>query len=94
LRTSTAPVLTYVRGYDGRTRLTETSSFSNPNLPALSRVRYPTVGNYDYGPRVIPNLPWGNNAINWIDQNLNLIRGAGGTDPRARVERCRAVRLR
>jgi hypothetical protein len=69
LRTSTAPVLTYVRGYDGRTRLTETSSFSNPNLPALSRVRYPTVGNYYYGPRVIPNLPWGNNAINWIDQN-------------------------
>ena len=69
LRTSTAPVLTYVRGYDGQTRLTETSSFSNPNLPALSRVRYPTVGNYYYGPRVIPNLPWGTNALNWIDQN-------------------------
>jgi hypothetical protein len=69
LRTSTAPVLTYVRGYDGRTRLTEASSFSNPNLPILSRVRYPTVGNYYYAPRVIPNLPWGTNAINWIDQN-------------------------
>ena len=28
-------------------------SFSNPNLPVLSPVRYPTVGNYYYGPRVI-----------------------------------------
>ena len=69
LRTSTAPVLTYVRGYDGQTRLMEGASFSNPNLPALSRVRYPTVGNYYYGPRVIPNFPWGINALNWIDQN-------------------------
>jgi hypothetical protein len=69
LRTSTAPVLTYVRGYDGRTRLTEAASFSTPNLPALSPVRYPTVGNYYYGPRVRPNLPWGTNALNWIDQN-------------------------
>ncbi len=68
-RTSTAPVLTYVRGYDGRTRLTEAASFSNPNLPILSPVRYPTVGNYYYGPRNIQTMPWGNNAINWIDQN-------------------------
>jgi hypothetical protein len=69
LRVSTAPVLTYVRGYDGRTHLTEASSFSNPNLPILSPVRYPTVGNYYYGPRVIRPTPWGANAINWIDQN-------------------------
>jgi hypothetical protein len=69
LRVSTAPVLTYVRGYDGRTHLTEASSFSNPNLPILSPVRYPTVGNYFYGPRVIRTTPWGSNAINWIDQN-------------------------
>jgi hypothetical protein len=69
LRTATAPVRTYVRGYDGRTRLVEAASFSYPNLPALSPVRYPTVGNYYYGPRVIRTMPWGQNAINWIDQN-------------------------
>ena len=69
MRAATAPILTYMRGYDGRTRLVETASFSYPNLPALSPVRYPTVGNYYYGPRVIRTLPWGQNAINWIDQN-------------------------
>ena len=63
------PVLTYVRGYDGQTRLIEAVSFSNPNLPSLSPVRYPTVGNYYYGPRNIQTTPWGTNAINWIDQN-------------------------
>jgi hypothetical protein len=68
-RPTTAPVLTYTRGYDGRTRLTEGFSFSNPNLPALSPVRYPTEGNYYYGPRVVRTMPWGSNAINWIDQN-------------------------
>ena len=69
LRTTTAPVRTYVRGYDGRTVVTEASSFSNPNLPILSPVRYPTVGNYYYGPRVNRQTLWGSNAINWIDQN-------------------------
>jgi hypothetical protein len=69
LRAVTAPVMTYVRGYDGRTRLVEAASFSYPNLPALSPVRYPTAGNYYYGPRVIRTLPWGPSAINWIDQN-------------------------
>ena len=68
-RSSTAPVLSYVRGYDGHTRLTEAASFSNPNLPILSPVRYPTVGNYYYGPRNVQTMPWGTNAINWIDQN-------------------------
>ncbi len=68
-RSSTAPVLTYVRGYNGQTYVAEASSFSNPNLPVLSPVRYPTVGNYYYGPRVIRTMPWGTNAINWIDQN-------------------------
>jgi hypothetical protein len=69
LRTAAAPVLTYVRGYDGRTRITEATSFSNPNLPVLSPVRYPNEGNYYYGPRVIRTTPWGLNASNWIDQN-------------------------
>jgi hypothetical protein len=69
LRTTTAPVLTYVRGYDGRTLLTEAASFSNPNLPVLSPVRYPTESNYYYGPRTPRVLPWGSSAVNWIDQN-------------------------
>ena len=68
-RTTTAPILTYVRGYDGRIRVTEGASFSTPNLPAISPVRYPTQANYYYGPRVIREWPWGTNAINWIDQN-------------------------
>ena len=68
-RSSTAPVLTYTRGYDGRTHLTEAASFSNPNLPVLSPVRYPNPGNYYYGPRVVRPTPWGTNALNWIDQN-------------------------
>ena len=68
-RTMTAPVLTYVRGYDGQTTVSEAISFSNPNLPVLSSVRYPTEANYYYGPRRPRSLPWGSNAINWIDQN-------------------------
>ena len=39
LRATTAPVLIYVRGYDGTIRVTEAISFSNPNLPDLSPVR-------------------------------------------------------
>ena len=35
------------------TRVTEAISFSNPNLPVLSPVRYPTEANYYYGPSVI-----------------------------------------
>jgi hypothetical protein len=69
LRTTTAPVVTYVRGYDGRVRTVEALSFSNPNLPELSPVKYPTEANYFYGPRVPRTPPWGANALNWIDQN-------------------------
>jgi hypothetical protein len=69
LRVTAAPVVTYVRGYDGQVRLTRSVSFSNPNLPALSPVMYPTEANYFYGPRVSRTPPWGSNAINWIDQN-------------------------
>jgi len=68
-RVATAPVLVYVRGYDGSIRLTEATSFSTPNLPDLSPVRYPTEANYYWGPRVNRVSPWGANAINWIDQN-------------------------
>src|SRR5262249_5513758 len=68
-RATTSPVLVYVRGYDGSIRVTDAASFSNPNLPELSPVRYPTEANYYYGPRVNRLTPWGPNAINWIDQN-------------------------
>jgi hypothetical protein len=69
LRATTAPVLTYVRGYDGQIRVSEGTSFSYPNLPALSPVIYPTEANNYYGPRVSRTPPSWSNAINWIDQN-------------------------
>jgi hypothetical protein len=69
LRMSTAPILSYSRGYDGRVYLVETNSFSYPNLPEISPVVYPTEANYFYGPRVNRTPRWGSSAINWIDQN-------------------------
>jgi hypothetical protein len=69
LRATTAPVRIYVRGYDGSVRVGEAASFSNPNLPELSPVRYPTGANDYFGPRVTRLAPWGPSAINWIDQN-------------------------
>jgi hypothetical protein len=68
-RATTAPVLTYVRGYDGQLRTVEAASFSYPNLPPLSPVIYPTEANYYYAPRVSRTPPWWSNPINWIDQN-------------------------
>jgi hypothetical protein len=69
LRVSSAPVLSYARGYDGRLYPVETSAFSYPNLPAVSPVVYPSEANYYYGPRVPRTPRWGSSAINWIDQN-------------------------
>jgi hypothetical protein len=69
LRVSTAPVLTYSRGYDGQIRAVEANSFSYPNLPSISPVVYPTEANYYWGPRVPRTPRWGSSAINWIDQN-------------------------
>lgn len=69
LRTTTAPLVTYTRGYDGQVHKIESASFSNPNLPALSPVIYPTRANYYYGPRVLRTPPWWPSSINWIDQN-------------------------
>jgi hypothetical protein len=69
LRTSTAPVAGYVRGYDGRVYATEAITFSNPNLPILSPFHYPNESNYFFGPRLNRTPAWGSNAINWIDQN-------------------------
>lgn len=69
-RTTTAPVTTYTRGYDGVLHAVPGISFSNPNYPALSPVVYPTRSSYYYrarmenGPPVRPR-----DASNWIDQN-------------------------
>ena len=69
LRTRTAPVRTYARGYNGVVYVSEGNSFSNPNLPELSPVVYPTEANNFFGPRVSRTPPWWSSAINWIDQN-------------------------
>jgi hypothetical protein len=69
LRLTTAPVVTYVRGYDGRVHTAAALSFSTPNLPEYSPVVYPTAAQYFYGPRVSNNPPWSSNALNWIDLN-------------------------
>jgi hypothetical protein len=68
-RATSAPVLTYVRGYDGRGALVEGTSFSTPNLAGSTPVVYPTQGTYYYGFRHSDNPPWWPKAINWIDQN-------------------------
>ncbi|WP_406695369.1 hypothetical protein V5E97_30530 [Singulisphaera sp. Ch08] len=69
LRATTAPVLSYSRGYDGRSMLNEGTSFSTPNLPSLSPVIYPTQATDVNGPRQMKNPPWWPKATNWIDQN-------------------------
>lgn len=67
-RSTSAPVLTYTRGYDGAYRPSMATSFSYPNLPVLSPVVYPTRSNFFYGPRQ-SKLPQWQRATNWIDQN-------------------------
>ncbi|AGA27305.1 hypothetical protein [Singulisphaera acidiphila] len=69
LRATSAPVLTYSRGYDGRSVLSEGTSFSTPNLPSLSPVIYPTQATDVNGPRQLKNPPWWPKATNWLDQN-------------------------
>jgi hypothetical protein len=68
LRTTTAPVTTYTRGYGGVVRPTPTITTSYPNLPYLSPVAYPTRANHYYAPRV-PANPGQESAINWLDMN-------------------------
>jgi hypothetical protein len=69
LRSTSAPVTTYSRGYDGVVRARPGTSFSNPNQPPLSPVVYPTPRNYYYAPRVNRTPPWWTSGFNWIDQN-------------------------
>ncbi len=68
-RAVAAPVTTYTRGYDGRVYQAPGTSFSNPFLPGLSPVLYPTQGNYYYGPRVNRTPPQWTTGYNWVDQN-------------------------
>jgi len=68
LRSVSAPVRTYTRGYDGRIEPGEATSFSNPNLPRLSPVIYPTPASYYYAPRVNRTPPWWSTGTEWIDQ--------------------------
>lgn len=69
LRMTSAPVVMYTRGYDGRTMVTQGTSFSTPNFPGLTPVVYPTQATNFYGFRESGTPPWWPNAINWIDQN-------------------------
>ncbi len=69
MRSASAPVMTYNRGYDGVVRGVPGTSSSNPNLPNLSPVIYPMPRNYYYAPRVNRTPPWWSSGVNWIDQN-------------------------
>jgi hypothetical protein len=69
MRSTSAPVRMYNRGYDGVLREVRGTSFSNPNLPELSPIVYPTPRNYYYAPRVDRTPPWWSTGINWIDLN-------------------------
>jgi len=69
MRSMAAPVVVYNRGYDGVVRPSVETSFSNPNMPRLSPVVYPTRANNVYGFRRETTPPWWDSGINWIDQN-------------------------
>src|SRR3954470_1525388 len=69
LRSTAAPLITYSRGYDGRTVILEGTSFSTPNLPEATPVIYPTQATYYYGFRESGVPPWWFSGVNWIDQN-------------------------
>jgi hypothetical protein len=68
LRSTSAPITTYSRSYDGRVYPREGTSFSTPNLPALSPVVYPTQANYYYAPRLNRTPPSWSSGFNWVDQ--------------------------
>ena len=68
-RDTSAPVRTYMRGYNGVPVMMEGTSFSSPNEPDRSPVIYPTQATDYFGFRESKIPPWWPNAINWIDQN-------------------------
>jgi hypothetical protein len=70
MRSATAPVTTYVRGYDGALQPVSGISFSTPNLSTLSPVVYPNRSSDYYHPRTDVSPPaWPKDGMNWIDQN-------------------------
>ncbi len=69
LRSTSAPVTTYSRGYDGVVRPRQATSFSNPNLPRLSPFVYPTQRSNYYAPRINRTPPGWTTGTNWIDLN-------------------------
>ena len=68
-RSTSAPVTTVVRGYNGAPVLVEGTSFSNPNQPTLSPVVYPTRASNYSALRFQSTPPQWDKAIMWIDQN-------------------------
>ena len=68
-RSTAAPVLTYTRGYDGGMIPVEGTAFSNPNLPTIAPIVYPTQRTNFFGPRELRSPPWWADAGTWIDQN-------------------------
>lgn len=69
LRSMSAPVVTYSRGYDGIVREVQGTSSSTPNLPRLSPFAYPTRRSNYYAPRTSPPLSQWTSGSTWIDQN-------------------------
>ncbi|WP_435015940.1 hypothetical protein TA3x_003497 [Tundrisphaera sp. TA3] len=69
LRQTSAPVVQYSRGYDGRLIGSEATSYSNPFLPGLSPVVYPTRASNFGALRGSGIPPQTGSGINWVDQN-------------------------
>lgn len=69
MRSVSAPVVTYSRGYDGVTRAAQGTTTSTPNLPRLSPFAYPTRRSNYYAPRTGRTMSQYISGVNWIDQN-------------------------
>ncbi len=68
-RETSAPVNTVVRGYDGIPTAVRGTTYSNPNLPGLSPVVYPTRASNYSALRYQGTSPYRDRAYTWIDQN-------------------------
>jgi hypothetical protein len=68
-RSTSAPVVTIVRGYNGLPVVAEGTSFSNPNQPTLSPVIYPTRASNYSALKFQTTPPQWDKAITWIDLN-------------------------
>jgi hypothetical protein len=68
-RSTSAPVTTIVRGYNGLPVVAEGTSFSNPNQPTLSPIVYPTRASNYSALKFQSTPPQWDKAILWIDQN-------------------------